>query len=177
MPIPPKEKTAMDDEPTSATRLTFDTRAGYHHALQAALQQALDERAREMWWMDRDFAEWPLDSDEWIQTLTEWLKLPGRRVTLLAADFGVIERVHGRFVQWRRNWTHGVHGRRPLELEAASMRSLYADDAGSAVVLHDPARFAGWAGHRGTECAEMRRQVDAILQRSEEAFPSLVLGV
>jgi hypothetical protein len=169
----------MDEHDSAAatTRRAFDTRAGYHQALQAALQQALDERAREMWWMDRDFAEWPLDDDAWIDTLSQWLKLPGRRITLLAADFGVIERVHSRFVRWRRDWSHCVHGRRPLELEAASLHSLYVDDAGSAVALHDPTRFAGWAGHRGTECAEMRRQVDAILQRSEEAFPSLVLGV
>ncbi len=166
----------MDDDSPSARR-AFDTRAGYHQALQAALQQALDERAREMWWMDRDFAEWPLSSDDWIHTLAQWLKLPGRRITLLAADFGVIERVHGRFVRWRRDWSHCVHGRRPLEMEAASMRSVYADDAGTAVALHDPARFAGWADHRGTECAEMRRYIDAVLQRSEEAFPSLVLGV
>lgn len=166
----------MDDDSPSARR-AFDTRAGYHQALQAALQQALDERAREMSWIDRDFAEWPLSSDDWIHTLAQWLKLPGRRITLLAADFGVIERVHGRFVRWRRDWSHCVHGRRPLEMEAASMRSVYADDAGTAVALHDPARFAGWADHRGTECAEMRRYIDAVLQRSEEAFPSLVLGV
>jgi hypothetical protein len=166
----------MDDDSTS-TRRAFDTRAGYHQALQAALQRALDERAREMWWMDRDFAEWPLSSDEWIHTLTQWLKLPGRRITLLAADFGVIERVHGRFVRWRRDWSHCVHGRHPLELEASSMRSLYADDSGGAVALHDPARFAGWADHRGIECTETRRYIDAILQRCEEAFPSLVLGV
>ncbi len=166
-----------DDAAADTTFITFDTRAGYHQALHDALQRALAQGSREMWWIDSDFREWPLDAEAWIDALHAWLKLPGRRLTLLANEFDSIQHSHPRFVRWRRDWSHCVAGRKPMVLEPPIVDSVWLCDDGLSVGLHDSSRFRGWSAVGGPVSARWRRQLDAILQRSEEAFPTMVAGV
>ena len=164
-------------DPAPDTVEPFDTRAAYHLALVGAIEQALAQRSREMIWMDRDFADWPLDDTHLIEALQAWLKLPGRRLVMLASEFQTIGRAHARFVHWRRDWSHVVIGRIPETLEPASFDSALVTDDGLAVALHDPTRFWGWQARSGVAARELRRRIDAYAQQSEEAFPTTVLGV
>jgi hypothetical protein len=48
--------------------------------------------------------------------------LPQRRLVLLAHQFGTLERLHPRFVAWRRTWAHAVDAWTPSEGVAVGCR-------------------------------------------------------
>ena len=155
----------------------IDTRAGFRQAVLDALAAALERGAREMWWVDASFAAWPLDDPALIESLDRWVHLPQRRLQLFTHDFTALARAHPRFVQWRRHWSHCVLGRRPLDIEPAAIETLLLTDAATLLVLHDPSRFRGVLSQSGIEAGQARLRVDAITQRSEEAFTTVVLGI
>jgi hypothetical protein len=136
------------------------SKAEFGAAVLWALQASVAAGARRVVWVDPDFADWPLDAPELHETLTAWLRRPGRRLVLLASDFGGVPRQHPRFVVWRRLWAHAVEAWSPFSVHVTDIQRWRGR------VSDDPRAARLW-----------RDQIDAVLQRCETAFPINTLGL
>lgn len=155
----------------------IDSRQAWTAALHWGLKTATGQGARHLTWVDADFAEWPLNDAGWLQHLTVWLRLPQRRLVLLAADFRAIPQQHPRFMAWRRDWAHAIEARQAPQELAAGLPSVLLDDRQLSVQLLDSVHWRGRAAQDARIAHLLREQVDAVLQRSESAFPVNTLGL
>lgn len=155
----------------------IDSRLSFVAALQSAIGTARDRGARRMIWSDADFEAWPLGQAALLQTLTEWVRLPQRRLVLLARSFDRLRRDAPRFVAWRQTWAHAVDAYGPNPGDEDDLPSLLLVESVIVVQRLDASR---WRGRVGTEASELRgwsEQLDAFLQRCEPAFPATTLGL
>jgi hypothetical protein len=159
------------DPPQIASRLEFSQ--AVHWAVHASTQR----RARRIVWVDADFADWPLDDAALHETLSAWLRLPQRRLVLLAARYDEVPRRHPRFTAWRRLWSHAVEAWSPAEGEARDLPTLALDDGAVVVHLVDSVHWRGRASLDERAARVWRDQIDAVLQRSEPAFAPSALGL
>lgn len=155
----------------------FDTRAGWVGALRWGLGAAIERGSRRIVCCDPAFADWPLDDADLLQALVAWLRLPLRRVQLVARGYDDVPRLHPRFTAWRRDWAHAVEAWQPPEERAAALPSLLVADCGVVVQLIDPARWRGRAGIDARAARVWLDEIDAHLQRSERAFAVQSLGL
>jgi peptidyl-tRNA hydrolase len=161
---------------TESPRTLITARSAFHDALRSAWADVAEQGCLEMWWIDTDFADWPLDEPAVLEALTRWAK-SHRRLTLIAQNFDELARRHPRFVEWRRRWSHVVHCRTNTELEAGQMPTLLLAPGVVLVRLSDAVH---WRGVRSSDPADLilaRETVEAVLQRSVEAFPATTLGL
>lgn len=83
-------------------------------AFECALRQAFEAAAQQgwsaWWWVDADFADWPLGEQATLAALNAWA-CSGRRLHLLARNFRLVQARHPRFVTWRRTWDHLIEAR------------------------------------------------------------------
>lgn len=156
---------------------SIDSRAAWSAALHWGLKTATEQGARHITWVDADFAQWPLNDPGWLQLLTAWLRLPQRRLVLLAADFGAIPQQHPRFMAWRRDWTHAIEARQAPQELATGLPSVLLDDRQLSVQLLDSVHWRGRAAQDARIAHLLREQIDAVLQRSEASFPVNTLGL
>jgi hypothetical protein len=164
----------MDESlPTSiSTRNEFDA------ALRAALADAIESRTRELWFVDPDFSEWPLGDRAVVDQLTNWAQsVPQPRITLIAYSFAEMHRRHPRFVAWRRYWSHVVQARDVAELDASEVPTLMLAGDGLGVQLIDRMHWRGRWFRDETDWKTWREVIDALLQRSGDAFPATILGI
>lgn len=152
------------------------SREQFQTAVQWGVQAALARQARRLFFVDTDFAHWPLGQPELLASLQAWLKLPQRRLLLLAAHYDEMPRQHPRFVAWRRDWAHTIDAY-IAPAECLPLPCGLVDDGPVCVQ-----RFAGptWRGRAEADAREARRwreDIDAILQRSEPGFPVQTLGL
>ncbi len=156
------------------------TRIAGREAFQAAVREALAEAAaagwREIWLCDADFVRWPLGERGVIDSLTRWAGAH-RRLTLLALDYDEVSRRHARFAQWRRQWVHVVHCRALQELQSNDVPVLLHAPGGLTLRLFDPLRFLGTVSRDAADGVSAREEIDAISQRSTEAFPATTVGL
>jgi hypothetical protein len=155
----------------------IDSRAAFEAAVHMAVGQACARGARRMVWVDADFAEWPLDDAALLQSLTHWLRLPQRRLLLLAQDYDAVARQRPLFVAWYRQWSHAVGAFSPAsDAETTLPCALLADDT---VLVHllDPLRWRGWSTTEGSTLRQWRDRLDVLLQHSVPAFPVTTLGL
>jgi len=168
--------------PTAATPATphtvqaVDTRTAFHAALLQTLQGAVARSARQLWLADRDFVEWPLDDPAWLDALTVFVRAPQRRLTLIGERFDGLRLHRPRFVEWRRTWAHAVQAWTP-EPGAPAVPTLLVDDGPLILRLQDGERWRGWVGRDPHEARRARDELEALLQRSEAAFPVTTLGI
>lgn len=162
-----------DQPPLSALRSQSDVQT----ALRWAVQYALDTRSRRLLWLDPDFSAWPLDDPALLDGLTAWLRLPQRRLVLLAHQFGAVERLHPRFVAWRRTWSHVVDAWTPSEGIAVKLPSLLIDDQRLCLQVFDTAQWRGRLSLDERAVHQWHDEIDALLQRCEAAFPVRPLGL
>jgi len=153
------------------------TRSEFVAAVRQALELALAQRARRMLWVDIDFASWPLDDAALLQRLVDWLRLPQRQLLLLATDYEDLRRRHARFTALYGLWSHAVTARAPAQDEAASLPSLMLAQGTAAVHLMDEEHWRGWISTDPVTLRRWQERVDALLQRSEAAFPVTTLGL
>jgi hypothetical protein len=152
------------------------SRGEFHRALQAALSHVAKVGCRHLWWCDADFADWPLNDPALIVSLSAWAQ-SHRRLTLMATSFETFARRHPRWVTWRQPWSHIVTCRVLEEIEPGTCPTLLL--APDVLVL----RLADPLHHRGTVSADLadtvraREEIDALSQRSAEAFPATTLGL
>jgi hypothetical protein len=161
------------DPPLSALRSQADVAA----AAQWAIERALATRARRLTWLDPDFAVWPLGNPNLLDGLTAWLRLPQRRLVLVAHGYAQLERQHTRFVSWRRNWAHAVDAWSPSEGVDVKLPSLLFDDAQVCVQVFDSTHWRGRLSLDERAVRQWQDETDALLQRCEAAFPVRHLGL
>jgi hypothetical protein len=159
---------------TSRTLIT--TRGEFHDGLRQALAEIAAVGCREVFFSDADFSDWPLSDAAVINSLTQWAR-SHRRLTLLAQQFGGLPRRHGRWVEWRRNWSHLVECRVNTELESSKVPTLLLAPGLVVVRLVDTVHYRGSVSHDAADLLQNRESLDAVLQRSEESFPVTTLGL
>jgi hypothetical protein len=155
----------------------IDSRAAFVAAVHRAVAQALACGARRMVWVDADLVDWPVDDEALLQSLSQWLRLPQRRLLLLAQDYDAVARRHPRFVAWYRLWSHAVAAFSPASDATITLPcALLADDA---VLVHllEPQRWHGWSAGEPATLRQWRDRLDALLQQSVPAFPVTTLGL
>ncbi|HSQ73459.1 MAG TPA: hypothetical protein VLM87_13645 [Rubrivivax sp.] len=155
----------------------IDTRAGWQAALVWGFETAIERGARRITCVDASFETWPLDDPALLQRLTAWLRLPQRRLVLLAGNYDEVPRRFARFTAWRRDFAHAVEAwQAPQEL-AAGLPGLLFDDGPVGVHLVDDTHWRGRAWVDAQEATLWRERIDVVLQRSTSAFAVNTLGL
>ena len=152
------------------------TREQFHQAIRSALAEAAAQGCHEIVMCDNDFSDWPLNDPALIESLVQWAG-PQRKLTVLARNFDDVARRHARWVAWRRTWSHLVECRANNELEAGQMPLLLLVPGLLTLRLVDPERYRGSVSRRAGDAVLMKELFDAVLQRSEPAFPVTNLGL
>ncbi len=163
----------MSEEPT---RAMIESRADFQNAVRGALAEAALVGCREIWLVDDDFSDWPLGERAVVDDLTHWASMH-RNFTIVARSFDEIARRQARWVAWRRQFSHVVHCRTNNDLEAGQMPSILLIPGLMSVRLHDHVHYRGVASREAGDAVQWRELIDAVLQRSEEAFPATTLGL
>ncbi len=152
------------------------TRADFQEAIRVGFAQAAELGAQEILLVDPNFADWPLSERAVVESLTRWVD-SRRRLTLMAYSYEEMPRRQMRFVEWRRQWAHVVRCRHDDELEAEQLPTMMLVPGVVCVRLLDRVRCRGTVSGRPIEQTECRETIDALLQRSVEAFPVTTLGL
>jgi hypothetical protein len=152
------------------------SRGDFHDAVRAALAMAAEQGAGEIFLVDPHFDDWPLNERGVIESLERWAT-SRRRIVVFAHDFDEVARRAPRFAAWRRQWSHIVQCRSDPELEAAQVPTILFVPGMLAVRLLDRIRYRGTMSGRPADHVECRETIDALLQRSVEAFPPTTLGL
>ena len=152
------------------------SRGEFQAALRSAFAEAADAGGRELWLVDTDFAEWPLGERAVIEQLERWA-VSSRKITLVASSFDEVARLHPRWVAWRQKWSHIASCRSNAELESGEMPTVMLVAGVVSVRLSDPVHHRGRVSRERAEEVRCRELVDAVLQRSEQAFPAGTTGL
>ena len=152
------------------------SRAEFHAALRTAFAEVAATGCRELWLCDNDFADWPLGERAVVEELTLWAA-SSRRLVLLARHFDEVARRHPRWVEWRRGWSHIVSCRTNVELVTGEFPTLLLAGGTLSVRLSDAVHHRGRLSHDRADELRCKEQIDAVLQRSEEAFPATTTGL
>ena len=155
----------------------IDGRAGFVAALIWAVSAAASTDARKMWWVDPDFSDWPLNDAVLLTSLAGWLQQPQRKLVLLATDYGPMERLHPRFVTWRRTWGHAIEPYSLPEDEGLVLPTLAVVGPHACVELLDRTYWRGRAGIDPQHTRLLADEIDALVQRSSADFPVTRLGL
>jgi hypothetical protein len=158
------------------TIFAIASRADFLAAVRAAFAQAEERDAAEIFIVDPSFSDWPLNEPALVDSLGRWVD-SRKTLTVFAHDFDELARHQLRFVAWRRQWAHVVRCRSDPELEAEQVPTLLLVPGVTSIRLLDRVRVRGIASHRAVDLAEGRETIDALLQRSVEAFPVTTLGL
>ena len=165
----------QDDAERCAHR-SVATRLEFEQALREAFAETASFGCRDVWWLDEDFAAWPLNERGVVETLTHWCAAH-RKLTVVARGYDEVVRRHPRWVEWRRQWSHVVECRAVDETFAAPVPTLLLAADRVAVHLADPVRHRGALSREPADLLRHRECVDAVLQRSVESFGATVLGL
>jgi hypothetical protein len=152
------------------------SRSEFHAALRSALAEAAAVGCRELWLCDNDFADWPLGERQVVDSFAQWAG-SHRRLTLIASSFDEVARRHARWNEWRRQWSHIVHCRSNTELESGQMPSVLLASELLSLNLVDPVHYRGRFSHEAADGVRCRELIDAVLQRSAEAYPVTTTGL
>lgn len=159
-----------------STHRMLHARSDFHEALRAAFDQVAAQSCRELFLCDPDFADWPLGEVAVVEALTRWA-MSHRKLTVLAFSYEEIVRRHPRWVAWRRQWSHVVECRAIEDLEPEKMPTMLLAPAVVTVRLFDPHNYRASVSTEPADAIRAREALDAVLQRSVEAFPASTLGL
>lgn len=152
------------------------SRAEFQDAVRSCLVLAADAGAREIFMIDPTFVDWPLSERAVIDTLQRWVAA-GRTLTLMAHRFDELPRRHMRFVEWRRSWSHVVQCRADEDLEEQQIPTLLFVPGHVCLRMVDNVDQRGTLSGKAVDLSAGKETVDALLQRSTEAFPVTALGL
>lgn len=162
------------NEPSSSELIT--SRNDFQEAVRQAFKRAADQGCREIFISDTDFAHWPLGERAVIEDLTRWA-YAHRKLTVLAQHYDEFPRRHARWAEWRRQWAHVVECRALVDIEPGEIPGLFIAPGVVTLRLLDPVRFRASVSHEEADAIRARDALEAVLQRSEEAFPATTLGL
>ncbi|MBL0727123.1 hypothetical protein [Piscinibacter sp. HJYY11] len=163
----------MDDLPTSRI---ITSRSEFHDALKEAFAFVADKGCREVFIADPTFADWPLSDRAVIENLSRWA-FTHRKLTVLAESFDEFPRRHPRWVEWRRQWSHVVECRAVDEADIGQMSGLFLAPGLITLRVLDAEHYRASLSFDPADTTRIRDALDALLQRSEEAFPVTTLGL
>jgi hypothetical protein len=152
------------------------SRGEFHDALRESFALVADQGCREVFICDPNFADWPLSERAVIEDLTRWA-YAHRKLTLLARHFDEFPRRHARWVEWRRQWSHVVECRALADADASSAPTLFLAPGVLTLRMLDPEHYRATLPFQESDAIQARDSLDALLQRSEEAFPATTLGL
>ena len=161
---------------TNASHGLIDSRSGFHQALRAAFADLAARPCLQVWLCDIDFADWPLNEPAVIDDLVRWAQ-PHRKLVVLAQSFDDLVCRHPRGVAWRRQWAHAVECRLVEPVEQGRMPLLLTAQGGLTVKLVDAQRYRGSWSREPADGRLALEMIDAISQRSQDAFPATTLGL
>jgi hypothetical protein len=154
----------------------IDGRRAFARGVRLAIERAADDRVRALCFADPDFTDWPLSDPGVLQALSRWAG-PKRELLILAHHYDELVLRHPRFVAWRRTWAHLLHCRAAPELAPGELPSLLLGSPRASLQrLETHTSHGRWLTSE-EEWRTWREVVDAVLQRSEEAFPAHTLGL
>ncbi len=162
-------------EPDTAPRI--DSHEAFTDAIRWGMAAAMADGARSITCVDPSFEWWPLDDLSLLDALTAWLKLPQRRLVLLAAHYDEVPRRQPRFTSWRVHWAHAIQALQCPQEFAAELPSVLIDDRRVCVHLIDPLQGRGRAERDVRARLRWQEKLDVVLQRSEPAFAVTTLGL
>lgn len=154
----------------------IEGRNAFQDAVRAALAEAGAAGWRDLWLCAPDFADWPLGERKVVESLTQWAG-GQRRLTVMAANYEEIVRLHPRWVEWRRQWAHVIRCRALPELAAVDVPVILHAPGALTLRLLDPLRYRGIVSRLTADGEQASEELDAISQRSVEAFPATTLGM
>lgn len=142
----------------------------------AASDAASLSPTREVWLIDRQFNDWPLDDPLILAALGAWLRQGGRRLQVMGVDFDATARALPRFARWRRDWSHAIDVHRPVDgLLPPALRGLWAGS-----VRMQWLDAPDWRMQVFTDSVQVRSfrtELADFLQRCEPAWPCTTLGL
>lgn len=156
--------------------IEFDSPAALRRAMQRLADEALATRARRLVLVDADLLAWPLDDGDFLEALTRWIRLPERRLVLLAERYAALALQRPRFVAWRRIWAHAIVALQAAD-EAMVLPAAALLDRRLALRIIDPPRSRGWLDADGRRAQALADEIDALTQRCETSFPASTLGL
>jgi hypothetical protein len=160
----------------SGAHRIITSRSEFLQALREGFALAAEQGCRELLLSDPDFADWPLGEPEVLDHLTRWA-FAHRKLTMLGGHFDEVSRRHARFAQWRRQWSHIVECRSPDSDDERDTPTLLLAPGLVTLKLLNRAQYrASWSTDEG-DAVRAREHLDALLQRSVEAFPATTLGL
>jgi len=148
----------------------------FQDALRAAFEQAASEGCREIWLSDTDFSCWPLGESAVVEHLAAWA-MSHRRLTVLAQHYDDVARRHPRWVTFRRQWSHVVTCRALEEAEPGAIPCMFLAPGVVTVRLFDADTCRASVSSDVADAVRAKEALDAVLQRSAEAFPAATLGL
>jgi hypothetical protein len=155
----------------------IDSRAGFHAAIAWGLEQAVAQQARRIICADHDFADWPWEHQASLDLLGVWLRLPQRRLELLARSYELLPRRAPRFHAWRRDWAHAIDARQVPVDWPGDLPTVMVADVAVSVHLIDAVHWRGQARLDGRTARRWCEVCDVVSQRSEASFPVRTLGL
>lgn len=163
------------DADTGLWQGAFAGQAQFAQMVCAALQTAHERNWSEIVVCDADFAAWPFAYKNAYDLLNQW-SMTGRRFTIVARDFGHVQRNQHRFVQWRKQWAHIVTACVNQEVSDTDFPSLFWSPEWVCQRVNTE-YSTGHAGSEGWRQVAVREQLDELLAKSSPAFPANVLGL
>ena len=151
----------------------FDSEAAFAQAVWAGIEQARQHGLREITICDPHFAFWPLSQERVLSALTAFVKLPGRRLVLVAQGYDHLRRRHPRFLRWRAVWGHAVT---PLCFQdpSAELHSVLLADRAYALRLHAP---DVWSGAWVTDRQRLIALVEQVAVWRQQSHPDLPINL
>ncbi|OYY60919.1 MAG: hypothetical protein B7Y51_11100 [Burkholderiales bacterium 28-67-8] len=154
----------------------IQSRGEYQAALLQAFALIAESSASEIWMCDADFADWPLNEPQVVEQLTRW-SVAHRRCHVLALNYDSMPRRHPRWVHWRRHWAHVVTCMTPDDSSHGRLPGLLFAPGVVSVRLVDRVHYRGRISTDVDDAVRLREELDALFQRSVEAFPASTLGL
>ncbi|MEO8151542.1 MAG: hypothetical protein ABI605_00625 [Rhizobacter sp.] len=163
----------MSDLPP--TRI-ITSRGEFHDALHQSFALIADQGCREVFIADPSFDDWPLGDRAVIDALTRWA-YAHRKLVVLSQNFDDFQRRHPRWVEWRRQWAHVVECRALSDDDAGKLTGLFLAPGVVTLRVLDSEHYRASLSFEQADGIRARDKLDALLQRSEEAFPATTLGL
>ncbi|MCZ2407700.1 MAG: hypothetical protein BGO74_12030 [Burkholderiales bacterium 68-12] len=154
----------------------FHGREAFQQLVRDALATAAREGWRELVLSDADFHDWPLGERAVVESLQAWAR-SGRRMTLLARNYGEVQRRHARLVRWRTTWDHILTcrvapGADPLDIPSAIWSPQWV------LQRMDPERCVGVTGTEPERRVLLQELLaEWVRSKSAPGFPSTTLGL
>jgi hypothetical protein len=157
--------------------ISLASRADLEAAVESLIVGLPDSEVRTLTLVAAAPADWPLGaSPTQIDALTRWARRPGRRFRLIGLHFDELALGNPRLSNWRRNWNHVIEAWQPVGIARSDIPNLLI--AGEQVIdwrSDDPPK--GFVKHDASASHRASLLVDALLQRSESAWPMVTLGL